>query len=362
VDESIELMLGLVDDRYATPERATAYARRWQPDTLAGYAVLVGKARDWWGRWRAEARSASPVAVPDLAGTFMPWPPDRLAAYMEHLLERGAAPGTARKAKAALVAWHRLHGLPVPDGLPASEVLNRHETTRARAGRAAKRAEPLTLDVVVRVLSAIDRTGPRGRRDACLVLLAYAGMMAAPRLVGLRLADVAVQRDGLLVRGTPDLILPHWTIGGEHHTALCPVETPAGWVRYLDERGAPPESYVFRPVDQHDHVAGVDLARSGRPVGDQPMTTRGLGRVFVALLVEARIEHPERYTIQSLRRGGVVTRRLGGAGVEQLADEAGISLRSTTLLDLLRAAESWVPESTLVPGVHAIDPTEDTPC
>lgn len=331
--------------------------------TRIEYARVVAEARDWWEAERARARQNSPTRIPDGAGTFMPWPPDRLARYVQYLAAGGRPPGTIRKAKSAILWWHRAHGQPVPDGRPASVVLSEHDTTLRASGWAPKRADPVTLVDMVRILATTDRGTAQGRRDACLLLLAYEGALTSGRLRALRVRDVTDHGGGLLIRGEDgeaDLTLPHWATLGQHRPALCVVETTLAYARHLLDRGAAPDSRLIRPIDHYDHIAGVDTARAGdQPTADM-MTARGLWFALAGLMRRAGVEHPERYTLTAIRLGGLARRRADGADLDQLAAAAGVTPRSSTLLDLVRVAETWAPPSTLPDGVRPFDPTGGT--
>lgn len=348
VDDPVGRVLEVAEPGLAQ-DRAAQITGRLKAKTVEAYVAAVKAARVWWEADRREARRSSPVNVPDVAGTFMPWPTSRLERYVRHMTEAGAKPGTVRKARAAVLWWHRLHGEPVPDGRPASVVLSDHEATLRADGWTPKRAEPLDLDEALRILASIDRSGPQGRRDAAMMLLAYAGLVEPGRLVKLRIQDVTDEHAaGLLIHSSgPARLVAHWTIAGVHHPALCPVETPLGWARYLTGRGAPPGSPYLRPVDVHGNVGGLDRTTG---VQSASLAARGLERAFAGILARAHVPDPGRFTLLSLRLGGIVTHRWGGASVDQLADAAGLSLRSAALLEHVRTAERYAPASTLEVG------------
>lgn len=190
------------------------------------------------------------------------------------------------------------------------------------------------------LVDAIDRGTPRGMRDAALVLLGYAGALTAQQLAALRIRDVIEAAAGVQLR-EPPLTLPHWYLDGEHRDDVCPACAPLVWARYLIGRGADPATALIRGVDQHQHVAGLDPQWTGKPAPDCQIDKRSLARAFTALVVKAGLERPERYGLFSLRSGGLAYRRRQGATLRELAQEGGLSPRSTVLLDYVSTAERW---------------------
>lgn len=320
VDNVHERMLALIDRALTSPTRATAYAARWAPATAVEYVRAAVELKAW-------CRPPSHGDAPPRWLTPMPCTPETLALFAEYqLVELGRAPATVRKAVAGVRAWHRLHGAPVPDGIPALAVLTDHEATLRAGGWEPRHAQPMPLADLVRLLDACDPSEPRGMRNAALLLYGYAGMMTAGRLVELRVRDA----DELAAR------LPHWSIGGRHDPARCPVERPLPWARYLTGRGATGEQRLMRGIDQHGRVAGLDPEWTGRQSPDGRMDTGSLGDAFAAML-----ENPAPYRLFSLRAGGLVHRRRQGTPLVDLAEEGQLSPRSTVLLGYVQAAETW---------------------
>jgi hypothetical protein len=288
--------------------------------------------------------------------TPLPGETDTLTAYVDALCQQGLAPSTIGKHVSAVLWWHRLHGQPVPDGRPASVLLSDYKARRKAAGLVPKRAVPLPLDALVLCLGACDRGRRRGRRDAAVLLLAYASMIPPARLVKLRIRDVSDSAAGLYLR-TDDgpMTLPHWTIGGQHHPALCVVEAVVEWVRIMLAAGARPEGPLISPVDVHDNIAGLDRWAGGPH--DGWMEPNGPGYLFTALLVAAGVPDPGRYSLRSLRAGGIIKRRHDGAPIGQLAAEAGLSTTSPVLVEYLLAAEATAPASLVGPDAELAEVT-----
>lgn len=314
-------------DRALTIPTASAIIGGWSEAT----------SREYVAAWR----DASTWATAE-GWTVTPWTSETLARYTGHLAEHKRAPATIRKAIAAVRAWHRLHGQPVPDGIPALVVLREHESTLKAAGWAPRSVEPLPPADALRILAAVDQSTTRGRRDACALVLAYGGMLSGAELCAVRVGDVTDTPDGLTIaRDDADPVPVHpWHVDGDQEVAVAAVR---GWRDYLLGRGAPPGSPLVRPVDGHGNVAGLDpFAGRIRPGG--AMGPGSLGRVLAVVLTDAGIPNPGRYTMESLRIGGIARRRLDGATVDELSRDSGLSTNRSTLLDHVRTAERWADD------------------
>jgi hypothetical protein len=333
VENVWECLDATIDRALCSPTRAVAYGRRWAPSTAVEYVRANIVLRGW-------CRPPSRGTAPPRWLNPLPCTSETLALFARYqLVERGKAPNTVRKWIAGVRAWHRLHGVPVPDGVPALAVLTEVETTLRARGWAPKHAEPLRLDHVIAAVAGCDRSTPRGLRDAALVLVGYAAKLTADRLRSLRLGDVTERPGGLDVAG---VTLPHWTIAGEHTAALCPACTGAAWSAYLRVCGLTASAWWLRGVDRHQHVAGVDPEWTGQRSADGRMTRGSLREALVERLAEAGVDNPEAYNLNSLKAGGLAHRRRQGATLAELAAEAGLTDRSEqTLIAAIRAAEQW---------------------
>lgn len=341
------------------PTTARAIAAGWSPRTRDEYVRAWRQFREW-------CRPATGGAPPGRWFQPMPCAPDVLAEYLQHLADRGLAPSTINKHKAAIMAWHRLHGQPVPDGVPALGVQREHERTLARQGWVKKRAPALRIEDVVRCLAVCDRTTPQGMRDAAMILLGFSGLLRVSEARSLNIAWAGEEAEGLalLLPGTKTSrhaehpLIPHWqSDAGDHHPALCPVEATLAWAAYLIGRGAPRTSPLLRGVDQHNRVAGLDadwLGGRGRADTTGRMSTRRLNSAFQAVVARAKIPHAHRYTFHSLRIGGASELRRRGATIEEVADAGRWSRHSTVVMDYLRAAEKWIDHPMSKVGAYAV--------
>lgn len=346
-----EALLAAVDLALTTPVAARNRAVRWSDATCAEYLTQVGRARDWWSAEQRGARDSAERAgltgIPAAdAASFMPWSPDRLVRYVQHLCELDLAVATIRKALTALKAWHRLHGLPVPDGLPASEALQVHDTSRRAAGRGPKHAEPVTTDAALRLLAvcARDPKPLRGTRDAALIALTIAGMATPAQLVALNRRDVELAGEqGLRIRpaaaGGVWVEVLHWYAGDQHEPALCAVEPLAAWCAYLDSRDVDGAAPLLRGVDQHGNVSGLG-AFAGHVAGDGRLDDWTCGNILRRVAAAAGVTPAP--TMTELRLGGIVRRRRDGAPVAELVEQSGVA----SLLRYVIIAETPAPADT----------------
>lgn len=336
-----ERLLAVLDRSLTTPTRAVKIAAGWSPATIVAYIEA-------WVAFVAWCRPPRGLSGEPPARWLTPMPctPETLALFALYLLaERGLAIATVRKMISGVRAWHRLHGQPVPDGVPALSVLTEHQRTLEAAGWEQKHTTPLRIDDVVRLVEPIDRSTPRGMRDVCLVLLGYAAALKPHRLAELRIRDVTDSAGGLYVRRGGDddqaVTLPHWTLGGAHRGELCPVESTVAWARYLIDRGADPSTALIRGVDQHGRVSGLDEQWLGKLPADGQVDRSSLAYALAGILADSGIEAPQRFSLYSLRAGGLAHRRYMGATLRELVDVGDLSPRSSVLLDHVATAEAW---------------------
>jgi hypothetical protein len=321
---------------------AEAFAGGLARSTLESYVPPWKRFRRWCrppldGR-EAPVRWLTPLPATD----------DTLREYVDALCQLGWAPPTIRKERSAIITFHRLHGVPVPDGHAASAVLKVYKATLRAAGYTPRRAEALPLDDVLRLLAACPLGESKGHRDAVLIVLAYSGLRPG-RLVTVTLDQVAATAAGLRIAagdGMPELTVEHWrSAAGEHDPARCPVEIVLSWVARLLEAGSPASGPMVRAVDKFGHIAGADDVFAGpeQPRGGG-IAVGGINYALAGILTRAGVDDPSRYGWESFWRGGRIDRRLHGATVVELAAVTGLREDSGSLLDVVRDAEARAGE------------------
>jgi integrase len=222
--------------------RAQAFARQAAaPATLRAYKA------DWthYAAWCA-------------AAGFVPVPADpaTVGAYLASLATTHA-PTTIRRRLAAIGKMHRFNDLPWNPAHrairePLRGVLRRH-------GRPVRKAAPLTLDMLRRLLATCDATA-RGRRDRALLLFGFAGALRRSELVALTVEDVALTNAGLRLRigrGKTDPAGQGAEIGLPRgkHAETCPVRAFEAWQAVAGRQAGP----LFRRISTAGHIGDAAL-------------------------------------------------------------------------------------------------------
>ena len=310
-------------------------------ERAAGYATRArgaGTLRTYRSAWRAwEAWCASLGRAP------LPGKPRLLAMYAVHCADRGLCVSSLRVHLAAILAAHRLAGLPLDATDPrlamVVEGIVRSRGTRPR--RQAAAAVPATLRQMLAARPA--PPSPLGLRDRALLLLGFAAALRRSELVALCLGDVTpvagrglrvlVRRSKTDQRGVGQEV----AIRANHaDPALCPAVALQAWllVRHqgADLDGLPPEATAEAPLF-------VGMSKAGR-LSSARLSNRAVSRLVGQAARDAGIERPERFTGHSLR-----------AGFATAAGEAGVDLarlmRQTrhksadTALGYLRPTDLW---------------------
>ncbi len=201
--------------------------------------------RAWWlGRGSTPARRRAPVAPPVQRTPGIATLETAVAAYLEHLAARGDSPHTWRAYRTALRQWlafteasgadwtapgrdHlRAYLAYLVDARGVSRATEAHRLTILRSfyrwcareglvdgpplrgirGPRGRRRlpRPLSHAQVTRLLEGITDTDPLALRDRALLETAYAAGLRIEELVGLRLADLDLERRCLRVVGKGD--------------------------------------------------------------------------------------------------------------------------------------------------------------
>jgi site-specific recombinase XerD len=144
----------------------------------------------------------------------------------------------------------------------------------------------ISIDAIERILGAINRSSPVGRRDyAMLLLLATYGMRAG-QIYALRLEDIAWRRGVLKIpgaKGGRDVILPIQSAVGEAIVDYLKRGRPVGWSFrqvFLRVRGpiGPLKGTLANTIRTYARKAGVDLPSSGSHAWRHACATRMLAK------------------------------------------------------------------------------------
>ena len=136
--------------------------------------------RDWlvFATWCAE-RGARAI----------PAAPASVAAFLASEADRGFRPVTIGRRAAAIAAAHRAQDRPNPcDSGAVAAVMS--GIRRQHGTRPLRRAAPLELDPLARLLDPIDASTLAGRRDQAMLLLGFAAALRRSELVALDVEDL----------------------------------------------------------------------------------------------------------------------------------------------------------------------------
>jgi len=259
------------------------------PSTLTIYAYA-------WRQWTAWC------AGRDLAP--LPASPAAVGAYLTERAEHGAAFATLEIACAAISHEHRRHQA---DNPVLHEVVRqvRRGLRRTLGMAPGRQARALSVGDIRRILNAIDRTTPRGARDAALILLGFSSALRRSELAALTLADLETKPAGLLLTVPQSKTDPDrrgQVVGVAHgqHPDTDPVGAVTSW---LAVRGTAPGPLFTSLRGRH---------------GSRPITGGTVARILKTRAEAAGLPST-RISGHSLRAGHVTSAAIAGVSVDRIA-------------------------------------------
>jgi len=245
--------------------------------------------------------------------------PDDIRAWILELTRQNLKMPTIDGRLAAVRFHFDAVGRPSPTS--TSAVATTLDAARNRIGEAKRRARPLLLDDLRRIVAAMPTVlnkppdHPRVLRDRALLTVGWAAALRVSELVGLDVDDVRTfgdpnsgTRGGAIVRIRrsktdqtgigADIAIRYAT-----HLNSCPVLATMAWTRKLasvtnrDSRGRPlPNQSNTGPLFRSIHRSGKVQGRLSRQAVDE----------LIAFYIEhALLEDPSMYSTHSLRSGFV---------------------------------------------------------
>lgn len=228
-------------------QRAGAYAEAsLAPATRKSYGHDFATFASWCAEHGCQPLPAAPAAV---------------AAFLAAEADREYRPVTIAR-RAAAIAWaHRAHDQPNPcDSAAVAQVLagiRRQDRTGP-----ARKAAPLELDPLERLLTPIDASTLAGLRDRALLLLGFAAALRRSELVALDTSDLEFDAaNGLLLtirKSKTDqeqqgakVAVPY-----AHTSERCAVHALRQWLETADIHQGP----VFRRMHRGDTIAQTRLS------------------------------------------------------------------------------------------------------
>lgn len=316
-------------------DRVEMRDRRLSGETIADLKRATAKNTElayarWWGlalTWCKEERR-----------TALPMTPQTLAEFIGHL-KRATSPKTGRpyspaslnQAVAAIRTVHYRAGFEgQPNTRAALDLIKVHRQDRARDGWRARRAKPITLDVLRLLLARCDHASLRGRRDAALLVLGYGLMGRRSELAAINIEHVTPSGGWLSV--FVPMSKTDRNAQGESidiPRALAPdIDAAAIVGRYLE--GLAERNVTSGPLLRRiDRWGNLGDGLSGAAIND---IVKGIAR-------EANLTDAERTTAHGLRAGGPTDAAERGVPVPFIAEHGRWSKNSTQVLAYVRPAD-----------------------
>jgi integrase len=238
----------------------------------------------------------------------LPASPETVTEYLAWLADQGRKTGTLQRRLAAVRLVHEQAGEAAPGEDP--RVRRVMAGIRRTLGSEQTRKQPVSLDLLRRMLEYVDLRSLTGLRDRALLLLGFAGGFRRSELVALRVEDLEWAAGGLVVsirrsKGDPE---------GRGELVGVPC-------------GQQPETCPVRAVEEWLRVAGIDsgpVFRATLP-GSGRVLERGLNPKRVAICVQRLAAlaglDPRRFGGHSLRSGLATAAAEGGASEQAIMQQ-----------------------------------------
>lgn len=284
----------------------------------ADLQILIKKARDYIGAAVPENTRRAYVTDwkhygewCDLHGLqAMPATPEAVVLYLTDLAATHRVSTLRRKISSISVA-HGLAGHPSPTRTtPVRLCLRGIAREQAAGGERTKYARPLLLEDILGMVRTTDDT-PKGKRDAALLLIGFAGGFRRSELADLHASDITWQKEGILIRlrqsktdqegAQPEKAIPYGSTAER-----CPVRTLRAWMDAAEIDEGP----IFQRI------------RKGGTVLGNPITPQAVSLVIVERAKAAGIE-VENLSGHSLRSGFVTTALINGASFPEIQKQTG---------------------------------------
>ena len=187
----------------------------------------------------------------------LPATADTVALYVTDLADTHK-PATITRRISAISQAHQIAGIDTPTG--AARVRLVMAGIRRTKGTAQTGKTPILVDDLRRMLAGLPGN-LIGVRDRVLLLIGFCGAFRRSELVALDAADVAVAREGLVVRirrSKTDQEGEGRKIGIPYasHLETCPVRSFQDWL----EKSGITEGPLFRPIDRFGKMASIRLS------------------------------------------------------------------------------------------------------
>lgn len=183
----------------------------------------------------------------------LPAEPTQVALYLTQMAKAGMSVSSLDRAVAALRHAHLDAGLPDPG--TSRGVSKVRQGLRRKVGSAPRaQAHPFSTDEIRRIVTCIDTSSLRGKRDRAIILLGYAGALRRSDLSALDTRDAAFRAKGIVLKikksksdqeGQGEYV---GIVRGQH-PETDPVSAVYEWVKAA---GLKPSDPLFMPVSWSD--------------------------------------------------------------------------------------------------------------
>ena len=278
----------------------------------------------------------------------LPADPRSVWLYLTELVADGNAagyqPATLDRRLAAIKWMHETSGAESPTGHTAIRELM--AGIRRTHSRRVERVEPLTTDMLAKVVAAIDLDTPAGLRDKALLLVGFTGALRRSELAALTREQMRRAGPGYIIEliGTKDdqqrlgrdVAIPEYP-----GSVLCPVAALDAWLAAAGIAGGA----VFRRV------------RRGGKVGDTALSPAAVALIVKRCAAAAGIP-PDRLSGHSLRSGHATSASLNGADDRTIMHQTGHK-DPQTLNAYIRPSTVFEDNSATYLGLDSTDTPSD---
>ena len=235
----------------------------------------------------------------------LPASAETVAGFLAASAKEGMKASTIGRRCSAIRYAHKLAGFANPADDERVKAVVRGIRRTIGTARASK--APATADLVLAMLKCCDGS-LKGKRDAALLALGFAGAFRRSELVALTVADLTEVPDGLRVtirRSKGDQEGVGQAVAIPRGYRIRPVERVQAWLAAAGISEGP----VFRQV-----------AKGGR-VGARGLTVGAAGGIVKRLAEQAGCD-PRLFAAHSLRSGFLTSAAEAGASVFKMADQS----------------------------------------
>ncbi|MGH3414661.1 MAG: site-specific integrase [Marmoricola sp.] len=290
---------------------AEAISATHAESTRAVYRCMWGQ----WERW-CQARGVVP----------MPASPAMICAYLTDRAGDGVAVGTLDMDCGAISYEHRRHGL--EDPILSDAVRQVRRGLRRLIGAAPRRqARPLQTEDIRIIVTAIDRTTPKGTRDAAIILLGFASALRRSELAALEVGDIEYKPGGIIVtvaksKSDQDGEGQRVAVVHGQHAATDPIGALNAWLAIRGRASGP----LFTSLQR-------------RIVGLEPISGQAIAIALRNRAREAGFD-AERITPHSLRAGHATSAAMAGVSLDRIAAQTRHKRLSTLIERYIRPAQA----------------------